>query len=99
MLCSVAFRPVSSGPAFLCGYAAPVWLEPDSLLVTRYRPQAAKDQQGPGWVARGGGGVTQGLLAPAEEPLLRLTGGFTLQECDQVHIDDVSSDDNGQDLR
>lgn len=22
-----------------------------------------------------------------------------LQECDQVHIDDVSSDDNGQDLR
>lgn len=21
------------------------------------------------------------------------------QECDQVHIDDVSSDDNGQDLR
>jgi len=22
-----------------------------------------------------------------------------LEECDQVHIDDVSSDDNGQDLR
>lgn len=25
--------------------------------------------------------------------------GFFQQECDQVHIDDVSSDDNGQDLR
>lgn len=24
---------------------------------------------------------------------------FVFQECDQVHIDDVSSDDNGQDLR
>lgn len=24
---------------------------------------------------------------------------FFAQECDQVHIDDVSSDDNGQDLR
>ena len=24
---------------------------------------------------------------------------LTFQECDQVHIDDVSSDDNGQDLR
>lgn len=24
---------------------------------------------------------------------------FLPQECDQVHIDDVSSDDNGQDLR
>lgn len=24
---------------------------------------------------------------------------FFQQECDQVHIDDVSSDDNGQDLR
>lgn len=23
----------------------------------------------------------------------------SFQECDQVHIDDVSSDDNGQDLR
>jgi hypothetical protein len=22
-----------------------------------------------------------------------------LEECDQVHIDDISSDDNGQDLR
>ncbi len=24
---------------------------------------------------------------------------FFIQECDQVHIDDVASDDNGQDLR
>jgi len=24
---------------------------------------------------------------------------LSVQECDQVHIDDVSSDDNGQDLR
>ena len=24
---------------------------------------------------------------------------YFLQECDQVHIDDVASDDNGQDLR
>ena len=24
--------------------------------------------------------------------------GFGVQDCDQVHIDDVSSDDNGQDL-
>lgn len=31
----------------------------------------------------------------------RLTRSFSVspQECDQVHIDDVSSDDNGQDLR
>lgn len=24
---------------------------------------------------------------------------YTPQDCDQIHIDDVSSDDNGQDLR
>lgn len=24
---------------------------------------------------------------------------YTSQDCDQIHIDDVSSDDNGQDLR
>lgn len=24
---------------------------------------------------------------------------FSLQECDQVHVEDVASDDNGQDLR
>lgn len=27
-----------------------------------------------------------------------LTPAFYLKDCDQVHIDDVSSDDNGQDL-
>ena len=31
--------------------------------------------------------------------ILRIQIYFTKKECDQVHIDDVSSDDNGQDLR
>lgn len=30
---------------------------------------------------------------------MRLLLFVYFQECDQVHIDDVSSDDNGQDLR
>jgi len=30
---------------------------------------------------------------------IKLMFAMNFQECDQVHIDDVSSDDNGQDLR
>ncbi len=30
---------------------------------------------------------------------MRICFPFISQECDQVHIDDVASDDNGQDLR